>query len=47
MPDISAIYFLEPTKESVAKLIKDFEDLRRPQYRNVHLFFTSGWRDAV
>lgn len=37
---LSAIYFLEPTEESVDQLVRDYT--RKALYPSVHLFFTSG-----
>ena len=40
MPSFDAVYFIQPCKESVDFLIKDFENERK--YKYVHIFFTDG-----
>src|SRR5690242_15205737 len=42
LPNMEAIYFLSPTDESINLLIQDFKNEKSPQYRAVHLFFTTG-----
>ncbi|GMH84407.1 hypothetical protein TrVE_jg5150 [Triparma verrucosa] len=37
MPEMDGIYLVEP--ESVDLVIKDFENAKKPMYKNVHLFF--------
>lgn len=44
-PSIPAIYFISPTKESIEKLIQDFED--KPMYATVHLFFSTRLPDDL
>lgn len=39
--DMAAIYFIEPTKESIELVLNDFADTKKPQYTTVHLFFTT------
>ena len=41
-PDVSAIYLLAPTLESVDDLVADWA--RRPQYADAHIFFLSSER---
>lgn len=38
-PDMDAIYFVSPSASSVEHIIRDFKDLKRPQYLFIHLFF--------
>jgi len=38
---VNAIYIISPTKASVERLIKDFEEIERPQYNFAHVCFTS------
>eukprot|EP00920_Eleutheroschizon_duboscqi_P017438 GHVT01041640.1.p1 GENE.GHVT01041640.1~~GHVT01041640.1.p1 ORF type:complete len:366 (-),score=70.72 GHVT01041640.1:35-1132(-) len=37
---LDVIYFLTPEPKVVELLLKDFQDVANPQYRNVHLFFS-------
>ena len=39
-PEMDVIYFIEPTKASVALISKDFESAGKAKYGNVHLFFS-------
>jgi len=39
--ELSAVYFIEPTRESVERLVKDFSDAKKPQYSSAHVFFTT------
>uniref|UniRef100_A0A7S4GN00 Uncharacterized protein n=1 Tax=Oxyrrhis marina TaxID=2969 RepID=A0A7S4GN00_OXYMA len=41
LPSLDALYFLTPTMTSVRNLQKDFKDPKRPQYGNIHIFFSS------
>ena len=45
LPDMEAIYLLEPCEESVEMFIKDFKKKRK--YRMAHLYFTSHLSDAL
>lgn len=45
LPQVDAIYLLTPTKESIEFLIADYADKKKPQYGDVHLFFTSHLND--
>ena len=42
---LPAIYFLEPTEESVARLIEDYT--RKAMYPAAHVFFTSPLERAL
>uniref|UniRef100_A0A6B2L018 Uncharacterized protein n=1 Tax=Arcella intermedia TaxID=1963864 RepID=A0A6B2L018_9EUKA len=42
LPKLDAIYFVAPTAENIEAIINDFDDGDEPQYRRVHLFFTSS-----
>jgi syntaxin-binding protein 1 len=39
--DLPAIYFIDPTQKVIDSLIKDFSNVKRPQYESIHLFFTA------
>ena len=39
--DMGAIYFIEPSETSVKRLLEDFKDKDKPQYKEVHLYFTT------
>ena len=36
-----ALYFINPTVQNIDRLIKDFENKDKPQYRKVHILFTT------
>ena len=38
---LAAVYFIQPTPESVARLIEDFEGGSSVLYPSVHIFFSS------
>jgi len=40
MPYFDAVYFIQPCKNSIEHLIKDFENERK--YKYVHIFFTDS-----
>lgn len=42
LPSMDAIYLITPCQESVAALIRDFENPARPMYRYAHVFFTEA-----
>ncbi|CEM02736.1 unnamed protein product [Vitrella brassicaformis CCMP3155] len=42
LPQLDALYFLSPELPVIELLVKDFEKEKRPQYKNVHLFFSSA-----
>lgn len=39
-PNYGSIYFLSPTEKSIKYLVKDFNDLKKPKYNRIYLFFT-------
>ncbi len=39
--DMPAIYFIEPSEESVRMFIEDYKDKSKPQYSAIHLFFST------
>ena len=45
MPDTDVLYFLEPTAQSVDKMLEDFSS--KPKYAGVHIFFTSRVPDDL
>eukprot|EP01006_Ploeotia_vitrea_P029690 TRINITY_DN62184_c0_g1_i1.p1 TRINITY_DN62184_c0_g1~~TRINITY_DN62184_c0_g1_i1.p1 ORF type:complete len:654 (+),score=356.19 TRINITY_DN62184_c0_g1_i1:113-2074(+) len=44
--DMPALYFLEPSDDSIDRLIADFAG-KKPQYSDVHVFFTSRCDDDL
>ena len=38
---MDALYFVSPTKETIDIINNDFKDRAEPQYRSIHLYFTS------
>jgi len=38
LPELDAIYFISP--ESIESLVDDFKNERKPQYRDIHIFFS-------
>ncbi|PHJ17067.1 syntaxin binding [Cystoisospora suis] len=42
LPGLDAVYFLAPTIDSVDAVLHDFSDEKTPQYKSVHIFFTSA-----
>lgn len=46
LPDMDVIYFITASDDSINKLCKDFVKPSKPQYGDVHLFFTSRISDA-
>ena len=42
-----AIYFISPTRENLEKVVKEYEDLSKPQYGHIHLFFPYRILDSV
>merc|ERR1711868_33282 len=38
--NMEAIYFITPSEDSTARVLSDFADPARPQYKGVHLYFT-------
>ena len=47
LPDLAAAYFIQPTIESVNRLISDFKDKKKPMYKSCHIFFSSHVSDAL
>jgi syntaxin-binding protein 1 len=45
-PNYQALYFISPTRASIDLVLKDFEDKANPQYKRVHLFFSSTLMDS-
>jgi len=39
--ELPAVYFIEPNKDSVERLVKDFSDAKKPQYSSAHIYFTT------
>ena len=39
-PEMDAVYFIAPTKESAKLVARDFESAAKAKYKNVHLFFS-------
>ena len=46
-PNYQALYFVSPTKTSVERIIKDFEDKANPQYKRIHIFFSHHVMDST
>ena len=44
LPTMEALYLITPSHSSVTKLIDDFSNSSRLQYKNAHVFFTEGKR---
>lgn len=40
--DLDAVYFLTPTKSSVAALLCDFPLIEKTKYKSAHIYFTHG-----
>ncbi|KAI9589636.1 protein ROP isoform X1 [Glossina fuscipes] len=47
LPTMDAIYLITPCQDSVAGLIRDFENPARPMYRYAHVFFTEAVPDHI
>jgi len=47
MPKSDALYFLTPTEASIDLLNEDWKDRSEPQYRAIHLFFSTRTLLAV
>ncbi|XP_013115155.1 protein ROP isoform X1 [Stomoxys calcitrans] len=47
LPSMDAIYLITPSQDSVAGLIRDFENPARPMYRYAHVFFTEAVPDSI
>lgn len=43
-PAVDVIYLATPTKKSVERISKDFDNKQLPRYGNVHLFFLDSVR---
>lgn len=41
LPELDAIYFLRPRKESIELLLNDFRSEKKPQHRSVHIFWST------
>ena len=42
LANLEAIYLLTPTHKSIQRLIDDFVDPNRTQYKCAHVYFTEG-----
>lgn len=42
LPTMEAVYLITPSNSSVTKLIDDFSNPGRLQYKNAHVYFTEG-----
>ncbi|OWY93552.1 Syntaxin-binding protein [Phytophthora megakarya] len=38
-PEMNAVYFIAPTAANVRRLARDFEDVNKPKYNDVYLYF--------
>lgn len=38
-PNYQAIYFVSPTKQNLELIVNEFQDLNKPQYKCIHLYF--------
>ena len=47
LPELEAIYFLEPSAASVRGLVSDFANPKKPQYKRVHLYFSRHASDEA
>ncbi|GMT32546.1 hypothetical protein PFISCL1PPCAC_23843 [Pristionchus fissidentatus] len=45
LPKLEGIYILQPTKESIQRLVDDFADQK--QYKRAHIFFTEACPDTL
>jgi len=45
--NMEAIYFITPSEDSIARVLSDFADPARPQYKGVHLYFTDSLPDML
>ena len=46
-PQYHAIYFINPTEESCAKIVEDFSNEKKPMYSRCHIFFTHRIEDNI
>ena len=44
-PEMDVIYFVSPTKESIQRILADFESPSKAKYANVHIFLLDGIHD--
>eukprot|EP00743_Colponemidia_sp_Colp-15_P009164 GILK01009998.1.p1 GENE.GILK01009998.1~~GILK01009998.1.p1 ORF type:complete len:654 (+),score=153.21 GILK01009998.1:211-2172(+) len=47
LPEMEALYFISPEADSVDALVRDFSSAKKPQYRAVHLFFSTSANQVV